>query len=231
MISLINILKDILEEAKKVRKKDLNRGRSQGHISNTVQEGIKNSIKNRWLVYINYQGDEEQSAFSRWCEPYVLGIREETDNLTLRCYIYKGKTMHPNKFPGWRTVRLDRIQSMAPLTNSVFNKPRPLYNPDDKQMSKIIERVNFDNEPPTEKGTEPPVDINSPEIKKTAGIIRSNTHDNKVDFEKLEKAPEFRDSKMKRALQVLKHIILKAGKGILKGLQNLHLKEDVDETN
>lgn len=226
---LIDLLRETLLEAK--AKIKLHKSSKEGPIRPATKEALKNSIENRWLLNIYYEGDEENSPGYRWIEPFVWGIHHTSGNNVLRAWQYRGQTLTPDNFPYWRMFRLDRIRSTAPLTNAVFNKPRPEYNPDDKQMSKIIERVNFDKEPPTEKGTEPPVDINSPEIKKTAGIIRSNTHDNKVDFERLEKSPEFRDSKMKRALQVLKHIILKAGKGILKGLQNLHLKEDIDETN
>lgn len=226
MIRLQDLLRELLEA--KIKPK-LHKEPKEGPIRPATKEAITNSIKNRWLINIYYEGDKENVAGYRWIEPYVWGIHHTSGNNVLRAWQYKGQTLTPENFPYWRLFRMDRIRSTAPLTNTAFNKPRPEYNPDDKQMSKIIERVDFGKEPGVEKGQEPPVDINSPEIKKTAGIIRSNTHDNKVDFDKLEKDPAFRDSKMKRALQVLKHIILKAGKGIVKGLQNLHLKEDIDE--
>lgn len=231
-MKLTSLLKNILSEAKSKKpiKGSTNRGREEGPIRPQVREGIENSIKHRWLLFIDYQGDEETKPFKRWCEPYVLGIRNETGNLTLRCYVYKGASVS-KKMPDWKTVRLDRIGNLAPLTSATFNKPRSKYNATgDKQMSKILIRVNFDDvngkDDGGNSGPNSPIDINSPEIKKTAEILRKNTHDGKVDFDHLEKAPEFRESDMKRALNVIKRMLSRAGKGIIKGLQNLNIKEN-----
>lgn len=233
MTKLTDILRDILIEAKPPKVK-AHKDRKEGPIRPQTKEAILNSIKHKWLLNIYYEGDQENRPGYRWLEPYVWGLYEKTNNNILRAYQYRGQTLTPENHPGWRMFRLDRISGTAPLTSAYFSKPRPLYNPDDKHMSKIIARVDFgagENEPEPTTGPEAPVDINSPEIKKAAEIIRKNTGgDDKVDFEALEKAPDFRDSKMKRALAVLKRLLSKAGKGILKGLQNLHLKEDVDET-
>lgn len=230
-MKLTSLLKDILAEAKPKKPKigSTNRGRIEGPIRPVVREGIENAIKHRWLLFIDYQGDEESRPFKRWAEPLVLGIRKETGNLTLRCYVYKGASVS-GRMPDFKTVRLDRINNLAPLTSATFNKPRPKYNATgDKHMSKILLRVQFDKddgENNTTSSPDAPIDINSPEIKKTAEIVRNNVHDGKVDFNNLEKAPEFRDSGMKRALNVIKRMLARAGKGIIKGLQNLNLKED-----
>lgn len=231
-MKLTDLLKNILSEAKpkKPSKGSTNRGREEGPIRPQVREGIENSIKHRWLLFIDYQGDEETQPFKRWCEPYVLGIRKETGNLTLRCYVYKGASVS-KRMPDWKTVRLDRIGNLAPLTAATFNTPRPKYNATgDKQMSSILMRVKFDEsgnkDDGDNNGPDAPIDINSPEIKKTAEILRKNTQDGKVDFDHLEKAPEFKESGMKRALNVIKRMLARAGKGIIKGLQNLNIKED-----
>jgi hypothetical protein len=227
MIKLIDILEDILAEAKPPKVK-LHKGRKEGPIRPQTKEAITNSIKNRWLLNIYYEGDEETEPGYRWIEPYVWGLRIKTGNNILRAYQYKGKTLTEW---GWKTFRLDRIASTAPLTSATFSKPRPKYHPNDKHMTKIIERVSFDGDDgETKGGPEAPIDIYSPEIQKTADIIKNNTEGDKVDFDELEKKPEFRDSKMKRALNVIKNLLSKAGKSVLQGLKNLHIKEEVDET-
>lgn len=245
MIKLTDILRDVLIEAK-AKKLDLTRGSKEGPIRPQSLEAVENSIKHRWLLSIYYLGDAENSAGFRWIEPLVLGIHRKSGNKILRAWQYRGQTLTPDNFPFYRMFRMDRIKNTAPLTNATFNKPRPEYNPHDKDMSKILARVNFGSTPDDEKGgdkepnkptggshgatTSPggSVDINSPEIKKTAGILRSNTKDGKVDFDTVDKDPVFKDSKMRRALDVLKKMLKRTGSGIIKGLQNLHLKEDLN---
>jgi hypothetical protein len=229
MIRLTDILKDVLTEAKPPKPK-LHKGRKEGPIRPQTKEAIKNSIENRWLLNIYYEGDEETEPGYRWCEPYCWGLRIKTNNNILRAYQYRGKTLTEW---GWKTFRLDRISSTAPLTSATFSKPRPKYNPNgDKHMTKIFMQVKFGGDDgETQGGPEAPIDIYSPEIKKTADIIQKNAEGDQVNFDELEKKPEFRDSKMKRALNVLRNLLSKAGKSIVKGLKNLHIKEEVDETN
>jgi len=235
-MKLTELLKDILIEADSKKPKQ-HKGRKEGPIRPNVKEAIKNSIENHWPIFIEYEGDEETAPGARWVEPYVWGLRINTENNILRAYQYKGQSVHQND-PPWKTFRLDRISKTAPLTSATFSKPRSLYNPNgDKHMTKIFIQAKFGGDggakgpDRTGKGPDAPVDINSPEIKKTAEIIRKNVDPKgEVDFDKLQNAPEFaRDSKMKRALDVLKKLLSKVGKGIIKGLQNLHLKEN--ETN
>lgn len=131
---LSDVLMEILLEAK---------DRKQGHIRPQVKEAIKNCIENRWLLQFYYEGDKETAPGSRYAEVYLWGDRKGTGTEQIRAWQYAGKTTSWN--PGWATFRLDRIKNTAPITTKTFDKPRPLYNPDDKHMSGIKMRVSFDN--------------------------------------------------------------------------------------
>ena len=158
MISLIEILKEVLTEIKyKSPRRD--RDRIQGPISPTVRDAINNSIDNRWPLNIYYMGDEENAPGRRWVEPYVWGVHKLTQNDVLRAWQFRGQSAATSTYSvstpmpipgGWRLFRLDRISNTAPLTSKTFDKPRAKYNPDDKQMSGIKNRVDFDKNLPTD---------------------------------------------------------------------------------
>lgn len=142
-MQLIDILREVLLEVKAKYPSTSHRGRNERPIKSSVKEAIKNCIENRWLLQFYYIGDKEQAPGSRYVEPYLWGIRKGTQTEQLRAWQYRGKTTTYN--PGWATFRLDRITNTAPITSKTFDKPRPLYNPDDKHMSGIKMRVDFDN--------------------------------------------------------------------------------------
>lgn len=140
-ILLTDILKEVLTEVKAKYPSTAHRGREERPIAPATKEAIKNAIEHRWLLQFYYIGDKEQAPGARWVEPYLWGIRKETGTEQLRAWQYRGKTTTYN--PGWATFRLDRIRNTAPLTSQTFDHARPLYNPNDKHMSKIIMRIEL----------------------------------------------------------------------------------------
>jgi predicted DNA-binding transcriptional regulator YafY len=159
-ILLTDILKEVLLEAKPPKyPSTAHRGRDERPIKPSVKEAIKNCIENRWLLQFYYIGDSEQAPGSRKVEPYLWGIRKETGTEQLRAWQFEGKTVSYN--PGWATFRLDRITATAPMTSRTFDHARPLYNPDDKMMSKIIMRVQLPGSGPV-RPTAPPANTPKP---------------------------------------------------------------------
>ena len=150
---LVDILIEILSEAYTPGKQIWIRPRvkaqpekpiQQGAIKDFVKKAINNSIDHRWLLNINYEGDAENVPGRRWVEPYVWGNHVRTQNDVLRAWQYQGtsaKTKGIDK--GWKMFRLDRITNTAPLTTKTFDRARPGYNPDDKHMSGIKNKVEF----------------------------------------------------------------------------------------
>jgi predicted DNA-binding transcriptional regulator YafY len=129
----------------RLKARKLHKDRKEGPISAGTITAIQNSITNRWLLNINYEGSEEISPGRRWIESYTYGIHKTTFNRVLRAWEYQGTTL--TEVPGWKLFRLDRIRGTAPLTSKKFNKPRLLFNPDDEDMSVIIQAVTFPNAP------------------------------------------------------------------------------------
>jgi hypothetical protein len=133
-----------------IRKKSYAKNRKEGPILANTEIAIVNSIKNRWLLNIYYDGLEEGPGGPgrRWIEPYVYGLSKFTGNHLLRAWQYQGATL--SIVPGWKLFRADLIRGTAPLTSKTFNKPRILYNPDDEDMSSIIIAVSFPDIPSNE---------------------------------------------------------------------------------
>ena len=206
MILLTDILKDVLLEAKT--------GREEGPIRPQVREAVENCIKNRWLCQLFYEGDRENVRGSRYVEIYLLGIRKETQTLQIRVWQYRGKTTTYN--PGWCTLRLDRISQTAPITSATFDHPRPLYNPHDKHMSRIIMAVQFPGQGGANQSnipntpTPPGLNMQSPEVKQAADVLAQNVKKGKIDFDAVAKSPEFKTSKMKKLLNFFKGLGSKA---------------------
>ena len=155
-ILLTDILKDIILEATPRKyPSTAHRGRDEKPIKPFVKEAIKNCIENRWLLSFYYIGDAEQQPGNRVAEVYLWGIRKETHTEQIRAWQLRGKTTTYN--PGWATFRMDRITNTAPMTSKTFDHPRPLYNPHDKHMSKVIMSVQFPGQgaQPTAKPSRP----------------------------------------------------------------------------
>jgi predicted DNA-binding transcriptional regulator YafY len=111
---------------------------------------VVNSIKNKKVMIINYDGDEPGGRGLREIEPVCLGISKK-GNKVLRAWDREGAShrgyLGEKPLPSWRMFRLDKILSYKP-TGEVFTEPRPDYNFDgDKSMVSIYINAKFDNEP------------------------------------------------------------------------------------
>ena len=114
---------------------------------------VVDAINNNDVVYIYYAGDNTINRGFRTIEPYCLGIHKKTGNLVLRAYQQAGAsdtkrnaTREADKIPNWRLFRLDGITSfMKTFKKFDSTNPRPKYNPNDSDMSKIFAAVNSDD--------------------------------------------------------------------------------------
>lgn len=114
-------------------------------------DDIVNSIKNKQIVIIYYDGDEPGGRGLREIEPVCLGV-SKSGNKVLRAWDMEGSSHTAFKgeqpLPSWRLFRLDKILSQKP-TGEVYSTPRPGYNLDgDKSMVSVIVNAKFDNEDP-----------------------------------------------------------------------------------
>ena len=110
---------------------------------------VTNSIKNRNVVTIYYDGEEDGGKGLRTIEPYTLGT-SKAGNQVLRAWDMEGAS-HTAKtgeqpLPGWRLFRLDRIGNYSTDPRQTFDSARPLYNPDDKGMKGIKVCAKFETE-------------------------------------------------------------------------------------
>lgn len=106
-----------------------------------------NSIRNKDVIVIYYDGDEPGGRGLREIEPVCLGV-SKSGNKVLRAWEREGAShrgyLGIRPIPGWRLFRSDKITSVN-ITGDKFNSPRPNYNPNgDKSMLDIIINVNFD---------------------------------------------------------------------------------------
>ena len=110
---------------------------------------VTNSIKNRNVVTIYYDGEEDGGKGLRTIEPYCVGT-SKAGNQVLRAWDMEGAS-HTAKtgeqpLPGWRLFRLDRIGNYSTNPRQTFDSARPLYNPDDKGMKGIKVCAKFETE-------------------------------------------------------------------------------------
>lgn len=130
-MKLINTIKTIISEAATI-------------------EDITDSIKNRKICIIYYDGDEPGGRGLRQIEPVCLGV-SKAGNKVLRAWDDEGSSHTAYKgeqpLPGWRLFRLDKILSLKP-TGEIYNQPRPGYNfTGDKTMASVIINAKFNNTP------------------------------------------------------------------------------------
>lgn len=130
---LINTIKNLITEA-------------------ATLEDVLDSIKNRKVVVIYYDGDEPGGRGLREIEPVCIGV-SKANNRIIRAWDKEGSSHTAYKgeqpLPGWRLFRLDKILSLKP-TGEVYNEPRPGYNFNgDKTMASVILNAKF-NQPPEE---------------------------------------------------------------------------------
>jgi predicted DNA-binding transcriptional regulator YafY len=132
-MKLINTIKNLITEA-------------------ATLEDVLDSIKNRKVVVIYYDGDEPGGRGLREIEPVCIGV-SKANNRIIRAWDKEGSSHTAYKgeqpLPGWRLFRLDKILSLKP-TGEVYNEPRPGYNFNgDKTMASVILNAKF-NQPPEE---------------------------------------------------------------------------------
>lgn len=130
-MKLINTIKNLITEA-------------------ATLEDVLDSIKNRKVVVIYYDGDEPGGRGLREIEPVCIGV-SKANNRIIRAWDKEGSSHTAYKgeqpLPGWRIFRLDKILSLKP-TGDVYNEPRPGYNFNgDKTMASVILNAKF-NQPP-----------------------------------------------------------------------------------
>lgn len=111
---------------------------------------IINSIKNRVVNKIYYDGDATMRPGYRSIEIYALGT-STAGNAVIRAWQRGGTSDTPHgdghdklkNIPGWRLFDLNGIQQFDntiqkfEATESYINTNRPGYNPHDKQMTRV----------------------------------------------------------------------------------------------
>lgn len=106
---------------------------------------IEDSIKNRYRVVINYEGDPSHGIAPgiRTIEVYAYGLTK-AGNPVIRAFQPYGDTA--SKVPNWKFFRIDRIKSWKP-TYSLVTKPANGFNPDgDRSMSVVYSIANFSDD-------------------------------------------------------------------------------------
>ncbi len=109
---------------------------------------VVDSIKNKYQVVINYEGDPEHGVApgKRIVQAYVYGLTK-AGNPVIRAYQPYGDTA--SSVPDWKFFRLDRIKSWSP-TYAKTLVPAPKFNPlGDKTMSVIYTIADFTKKPST----------------------------------------------------------------------------------
>jgi len=110
-------------------------------------DSIQNSIRNKEVMTIFYDGDEPGGRGLRTIEPVCVGI-SKAGNLVLRGWDLTGASHTAYKgeqpLPSWRLFRVYKIFTYKP-TGDNFYTPRPGYNPTgDKSMTRVILNAQFD---------------------------------------------------------------------------------------
>ena len=112
-------------------------------------EEISNTIKNKNIVTIYYDGDDNGGKGLRVIEPFCYGV-SKAGNAVIRAWEREGASYTAQKgeqpLPGWRLFRVDRIGSYNFDPRQNFTEPRPQYNPNDKGMTSIKLCAKFDLE-------------------------------------------------------------------------------------
>jgi predicted DNA-binding transcriptional regulator YafY len=111
---------------------------------------VVNSVKNKNVATIYYDGEDNGGKGLRVIEPFCVGVSKK-GNRVIRAWEREGasKTASTGEqpLPGWRLFRLDKILMLKP-TGEVYNEPRSGYNFNgDKSMVNVIINAKFDNNP------------------------------------------------------------------------------------
>ena len=108
---------------------------------------IANSVRNKNVVTIYYDGEDNGGKGLRVIEPFCFGI-SKAGNAVIRAWEREGASFTAQKgtqpLPGWRLFRVDRIGSYNVSPTDNFDEIRPDYNPNDKGMKNIKLCANFE---------------------------------------------------------------------------------------
>lgn len=132
MIRLTAIARTLLLEDQKAR---------------SFYDTITKAIKNKNIIVIHYDGDEEQGKGKRTIEPVCIGVTTK-GNLGVRAWVVEGVSYSAAiglyRLPGWRMFLIDKMTGVVRSTRR-FDKLRPGYNTTgDKGFSKIYVNAQFD---------------------------------------------------------------------------------------
>lgn len=109
-------------------------------LENISRNSIIDAMDNRYIVQINYAGDDNTAAGPRYVEVYAFG-NSKNGNPVIRAFQLAGDTK--TIAPSWKLFRVDRITRWEP-TQRGFNRPRNGFNPTgDKAMSVVHKITNF----------------------------------------------------------------------------------------
>jgi hypothetical protein len=109
-------------------------------------QAIVDSIKNRNVISLDYQGKNPNGIGNRIVEPVCLGYNKR-NRMVLRVWDREGSShtaaIGKQPLPGWRLLRVDRIGSYEP-TGETFKDIHPGYNRNgDRSMSRVIANAKF----------------------------------------------------------------------------------------
>ena len=110
---------------------------------------VQDSIKQKKVIIIYYDGEDNGGKGYRTIEPVCLGVSKR-GNMVLRAWELEGASWSDrnegNYLPGWRFFRLDKIFTYKPTMDN-FTEMRPNYNPNgDKSMTRVMINAKFDEE-------------------------------------------------------------------------------------
>ena len=129
-MKLLNSLKGLINEAASV-------------------EDVRDSIRNKKIMVIYYDGKDNGGKGYRTIEPVCLGLSKK-NNFVLRAWEIDGSSWSAqndaNYLPGWRLFRLDKIFTYRPTLDNFYTM-RPKYNSSgDRSMEIVFINAKFDNE-------------------------------------------------------------------------------------
>jgi hypothetical protein len=112
---------------------------------NVSIDSITDSIKNKYEVVLNYEGDPTHGVAPgiRVADIYAYGL-SKAGNPVIRAYQPYGDTA--SSVPNWKFFRIDRITSWKP-TYKLLTKPASGFNPNgDRSMSTVYSIADFSSE-------------------------------------------------------------------------------------
>jgi predicted DNA-binding transcriptional regulator YafY len=109
-------------------------------------DDVRDSISNKRVCIIYYDGNDNGGKGYRLIEPVCLGFSKK-GNLVLRAWETEGSSWSAknksNYLPGWRFFRLDKIFTYKPTMDN-FVDMRPNYNSSgDKSMTRVLINAKF----------------------------------------------------------------------------------------